>query len=57
MIVCNICSGRFEESPDPIVLCKHHDSFVHMGCCLERCSWNKALCVHSLCIYVKQPKK
>jgi hypothetical protein len=57
MLNCGICGGSFEASPDSMILCKHKDGAVHMGCCVDRCSWNRAPCENSVGVYQKQTKK
>jgi hypothetical protein len=57
MITCNICNMPFETSPDSIVLCKHKNGAVHLGCCLDRCSQNRAICIHSMAVYQKLPPR
>jgi len=43
---CKICSGEFENSPDNIVLCNHHNGAVHNGCCVDKCSGDNKPCEH-----------
>lgn len=53
MVKCNVCGGMFEESPDPVVLCNHMQSPVHMGCCSNLCSMHGMPCEHSQGMYKK----
>ncbi|MFH1511686.1 MAG: hypothetical protein ABIF10_08405 [Candidatus Woesearchaeota archaeon] len=50
---CKLCSNNFHESSDSLVLCEHKVGFVHLGCCIDGCSWNKQPCKHSLAVYDK----
>jgi hypothetical protein len=50
---CKICTGEFANSPDSIVLCKHHTGIVHLGCCINRCSMDKKPCMNKAAIYDK----
>jgi hypothetical protein len=52
-ISCRICSGNFDLSPDSIILCKYKEGIVHLGCCVNNCSWNKQPCDNSLGCYDK----
>jgi hypothetical protein len=52
-MLCRICEGNFELSPDKIVLCEHHVGFVHMGCCNYRCSKDGKICRHGKAVYSK----
>ena len=54
MAICNVCGGKFDESPDSLVLCKHQDSLVHMGCCSDLCSEHGGPCEHAMAIYEKK---
>jgi len=51
---CKICGSNFEGSPDELVLCEHHDSFVHLGCCTGLCSMDGKPCDHAKSIYEKK---
>ena len=51
--VCKVCSGKFRDSPDSLILCAHHDGLVHLGCCINRCSGHKSPCDHCASIYDK----
>ena len=50
---CKICEGNFKDSPDSLLLCNHHDGAVHLGCCINRCSWDKKPCGHCMGVYDK----
>jgi len=52
-MLCKICNGEFKNSPDSILLCEHKQGAVHLGCCLNNCSWNKQPCQHSIGTYEK----
>ena len=52
-VKCKICGGDFKTSPDSIVLCEHKDGVVHLGCCVNNCSMNKAPCKHCVATYDK----
>jgi len=54
MAICNICNGTFNDSPDSVVMCKHHAGAVHLGCCTDVCSEQGSPCEHSCGIYDKQ---
>ena len=51
--VCKVCTGKFRDSPDSLILCKHHDGMVHLGCCINDCSEHKAPCDHCSGVYDK----
>jgi len=53
MINCMICNGQFDASPDSIVLCEYKAGFVHMGCCIDKCSMSRSPCVNAKAIYNK----
>jgi len=53
MVVCNICSGQFDTSPDSIVLCGYKEGAVHLGCCMYNCSMSREICEHALGKYDK----
>jgi len=53
MVVCKICSGQFDTSPDSIVVCKQKEGVVHLGCCINNCSMDKQICEHALGKYNK----
>ena len=57
MVECKICSGQFDKSPDSIVLCKHKIGAVHLGCCVDNCSWDKQICEHAVGKYDKSAIK
>ncbi|MBW2974597.1 hypothetical protein KY366_02670 [Candidatus Woesearchaeota archaeon] len=50
---CKICDGDFKSSPDSVLLCGHKEGAVHLGCCINNCSWNKQPCGHSTGTYEK----
>ncbi|HIJ13955.1 hypothetical protein J4399_02625 [Candidatus Woesearchaeota archaeon] len=50
---CKICSGAFQDSPDQLILCEHKEGFVHLGCCIDRCSMDGKPCEHSKGQYKK----
>ncbi|MBN1156786.1 hypothetical protein JXA85_04160 [Candidatus Woesearchaeota archaeon] len=50
---CKMCTGNFHQSPDSLVLCRHHGGFVHLGCCINVCSWNKQPCEHCMSTFEK----
>lgn len=50
---CKICCGKFEDSPDSLVLCEHVGGFVHHGCCVDRCSMDHKPCNHCKAEYTK----
>ena len=52
-IKCKICKGDFKTSLDLIILCEYKGGAVHLGCCINNCSQNKAPCKHSLGMYDK----
>ncbi len=54
MEICNICNGSFSGSPDELVLCKHKEGFVHMGCCTGLCSMDGKPCDHCDDVYFKK---
>jgi len=54
MVKCNVCSGGFHDNSDPVVLCAHHKSAIHLECCINNCSSHGAPCEHSLGIYKKE---
>lgn len=53
MTNCKICTNNFQQSPDSLVLCQHKEGFVHLGCCIDNCSWDKKPCTHSVAVYDK----
>ncbi|MBU1019876.1 MAG: hypothetical protein KJ847_01570 [Firmicutes bacterium] len=50
---CKICNNKFGEGSDSIVLCHHKDGPVHLGCCIELCSWDKKPCENAIGVYEK----
>jgi len=50
---CKICKGNFEESPDELLLCQHHQGAVHLGCCVSLCSMDGRPCGHCRAVYSK----
>ncbi|HII29510.1 TPA: hypothetical protein HA317_00405 [Candidatus Woesearchaeota archaeon] len=52
MDFCKVCGAEFDV-PDDIVLCSHHDGFVHLGCCINNCSWDKRPCQHAKAVLHK----
>ncbi|HZX44822.1 MAG TPA: hypothetical protein VFF28_04020 [Candidatus Nanoarchaeia archaeon] len=52
-IACNICNGDFEKSPDSVVLCKFKEGMVHLGCCVNNCSWDRKVCSNASAVYDK----
>lgn len=53
MISCKICTGNFKDSKDSLVVCEHHDGVVHLGCCIDKCSWDKKPCQNAHGVYDK----
>ncbi|MEA2036734.1 MAG: hypothetical protein U9O94_04460 [Nanoarchaeota archaeon] len=53
---CNICGGEFKGSPDSILLCGEKKGMVHLGCCIDNCSWDKQPCQHAQGVYEKLVK-
>jgi len=53
MVDCKICNSDFRHSPDSIVICDYHQGIVHLGCCIDKCSWDKKPCVHCHGVYDK----
>jgi hypothetical protein len=51
MAKCKICMNGFKESSDMVIMCAHHGSPVHMGCCVDKCSMNKEPCMHCEAMY------
>jgi hypothetical protein len=43
-----MCKGNFHDSPDNLVLCEHHEGFVHHGCCIATCSQDGKPCMHAV---------
>lgn len=52
MVHCKICGNDFKKS-DSLVICEHKGGIVHLGCCLDNCSWNKEPCKHSHGLFEK----
>lgn len=52
MSKCKVCSNVFNDSPDNLILCKHHDGLVHRGCCTDKCSWDGKPCEHCIKEYM-----
>jgi len=50
---CKVCKGQFSNSPDSVVLCKHNEGLVHLGCCINGCSWDKKPCENAVGVYEK----
>lgn len=50
---CKICTGTFHNSPDKMLLCKHKDGMVHMGCCTNRCSMDGKPCTNMMAMFSK----
>ncbi|MEM4267799.1 MAG: hypothetical protein QXK37_03115 [Candidatus Woesearchaeota archaeon] len=48
---CGICKNNFGHYPESVVLCRHHKTAVHLGCCIDNCSWTKEPCSHCVGIY------
>jgi len=57
MVNCKICTGQFNTSPDSVVLCSHKEGTVHLGCCINNCSWDKQICEHAIGKYDKSQIK
>ena len=53
VVLCRLCSGHFDNSPDSIVLCNFKNGPVHLGCCINNCSWDNKPCHHALAVYEK----
>jgi hypothetical protein len=53
VVECKICNGQFDTSPDSVILCDYKDSIIHLGCCVNNCSWDKKPCKHALSLYEK----
>ena len=45
---CKVCNVVFNDSPDDLILCHHHEGPIHFGCCVDRCSHDHKPCEHSL---------
>ncbi|MBU0761784.1 MAG: hypothetical protein KKD39_02060 [Candidatus Altiarchaeota archaeon] len=56
MLNCSICGNGFDLSPDSLVLCRHKEGGVHMGCCVDRCSLHGAPCDNSIDVFHKKVK-
>ena len=52
MVDCGICKGNFRDSPDSVVVCDYR-GVVHLGCCIDHCSWDKKPCAHCQGVYDK----
>jgi len=50
---CKLCNVDFEHAPEDLILCKHKQGFVHLGCCITDCSWHGKPCENSLGFYNK----
>jgi hypothetical protein len=48
---CRICKNGFGSYPETLLLCKHKEGFVHLGCCLDLCSWKRQPCDHAIATY------
>ena len=44
---CRICDNEFGSYPETLILCSHKGGFVHLGCCMDLCSWNRQPCRHA----------
>jgi len=53
VVYCKLCGGKFNNSPDSVVICGHHKGVVHLGCCIDNCSWDKKPCIHCHGVYDK----
>lgn len=53
MTKCNICGVGFTGETSSIVMCKHHSGNVHVGCCMDLCSWDKKPCNHAIGVFEK----
>ncbi|MBD3204513.1 hypothetical protein GF327_09560 [Candidatus Woesearchaeota archaeon] len=56
---CKICSSKFNSGTDIIYLCDHKQGFVHSGCCVNNCSWDKSPCKNKISSFmnIDHPKK
>jgi len=45
-IYCKICGKDFKES-DSLIICAHKEGPIHLGCCVDGCSWDNQPCQHS----------
>ena len=53
MSQCGICQNHHDENTKTVVVCGHHKSTVHLGCCVDRCSFDKRPCQHAIGIFDK----
>nr|MCK4929529.1 hypothetical protein [Nanoarchaeota archaeon] len=53
MTKCKICGVDFTQGTDSIVMCRHHGGNVHLGCCMDICSWEKTPCHHAVGVFQK----
>jgi len=51
-IHCKICGKDFKES-DSLIICEHKGGIVHLGCCIDNCSWDNEPCKHSHGLFEK----
>jgi hypothetical protein len=51
MAECAVCKNKLGNFPETIVLCAHKGGPVHLGCCIDNCSWNKQPCQHAEGVY------
>ena len=53
VVQCRICCGEFKNSPDSVLICNFREGVVHLGCCIDKCSWSKEPCLHCQAVYQK----
>ncbi|MBN2051961.1 hypothetical protein JW756_00485 [Candidatus Woesearchaeota archaeon] len=53
MTKCRICGVDFTDQTNSIVMCRNKQGDVHLGCCLDLCSWDKKPCQHAVGVFEK----
>ncbi|MBU1199083.1 MAG: hypothetical protein KKF46_01010 [Nanoarchaeota archaeon] len=53
MTNCRVCGQDFNDENSSLVICRHHEGNVHLGCCLDTCSWSKEPCHHCVGVFGK----
>jgi len=53
MTTCKICNVDFTGDTGAIVMCRHKQGSVHLGCCSDLCSWDKKPCNNAVGVFEK----
>ncbi|MFH1916271.1 MAG: hypothetical protein ABIJ21_03325 [Nanoarchaeota archaeon] len=53
-LTCKVCTVPFTNDNQEVLLCGHHEGFVHVGCCTDVCSQHGTPCEHHVATFVKK---